>query len=104
MSETQDDLLRDKMQVLANAIELLAEAQAASHFAIKFAKTSLEGADPRVLESSGPKVAIVTLGLEALQRGTEGVAVVAQLTSYVMSLKKEIQEECARREGPKDNG
>jgi len=102
--QTQDAQLQDKIQILANAMSLLADAQAASAFAIQLAKKSLEGQEPNVLMSSAPKVKIAELGLAALKQGTESIAVVIQLSSYVLSMKEEIQSDYARRAEPKDNG
>jgi hypothetical protein len=97
MTQAQDEALQDKIQTLTNAVELLGNTQAACAFAIKFAKNTLEGADAKVLESSGPKTKMVELALEALKRGTEGTAVVVQLSSYVISMKAEIQSDYEKR-------
>lgn len=92
-----DETLKDKLQILQTGMSLLGDLQAASANAIKLAKNSLEGKDPKVLVSSGPDVAIVKLGLECLDYGRKGCESAVRLSAQMLQLKIEIENDYADR-------
>lgn len=95
-----DDTLKDRIQILTTAQHLLGTLQEASSFALTLAKVTLEGKDPKVLMSSSPDVAIVQLGLEALEQGRKGAEAAVRLSLACVDLKEQIEEQNAGRSVP----
>ena len=86
-----DDTLQDQIQLLANTVAMVGHLQAASTYALELAKKGLEGADPKVMKGSAPDAAIITLALEALDKGREGAIATMILSEKAVLLKTKIE-------------